>query len=57
MSCESFGGSLVDKLEPDRVPQQTQILGTMNSIPSSPYDPIFWLNHANADRLWAEWQD
>lgn len=29
----------------------------MDSIPSSPYDPIFWLNHANVDRLWAEWQD
>lgn len=21
----------------------------------SPYDPIFWLHHANVDRLWAEW--
>ena len=52
-----IGGSLVDKLEPNRVPQQTQILGTMDSVPSSPYDPIFWLNHANVDRLWAEWQD
>ncbi|MEH2290121.1 tyrosinase family protein [Nostoc sp.] len=52
-----IGGSLVDKLEPGRVPEQTQILGTMDSIPSSPYDPIFWLNHANTDRLWAEWQD
>jgi len=29
----------------------------MNSILSSPYDPIFWLNHSNVDRLWAEWQD
>lgn len=29
----------------------------MDSIPSSPYDPVFWLNHANVDRLWAEWQD
>jgi tyrosinase len=36
---------------------QIQILGTMNSILSSPYDPIFWLNHSNVDRLWAEWQD
>ncbi|MBW4452698.1 MAG: tyrosinase family protein [Nostoc indistinguendum CM1-VF10] len=32
-------------------------LGTMSNIPSSPYDPVFWLNHANADRLWAEWQE
>lgn len=49
-----IGGSLVDSKNPMR---QTQILGTMDSIPSSPYDPIFWLNHANVDRLWAEWQD
>ncbi|MEH2068977.1 MAG: tyrosinase family protein [Nostoc sp.] len=32
-------------------------LGTMGNIPSSPYDPVFWLHHANVDRLWAEWQD
>ncbi|MBF2002253.1 MAG: tyrosinase family protein [Synechococcales cyanobacterium M58_A2018_015] len=49
-----IGGSLVDRENPLR---QTRILGTMDSIPSSPYDPIFWLNHANVDRLWAEWQD
>jgi tyrosinase len=29
--------------------------GTMNSA-SSPADPIFWLHHANIDRLWAKWQ-
>ena len=53
-----IGGSLVDEIRPkDRVPHQTKIIGTMDSIPSSPYDPIFWLNHANVDRLWAEWQD
>lgn len=22
----------------------------------SPNDPVFWLHHANVDRLWAEWQ-
>ena len=32
-------------------------LGTMGSFVSSPYDPVFWLHHANVDRLWAEWQD
>jgi len=29
--------------------------GTMNS-PSSPADPIFFLHHANLDRIWSEWQ-
>lgn len=33
------------------------IFGTMANIASSPYDPVFWLLHANVDRLWAEWQD
>jgi tyrosinase len=23
---------------------------------SSPNDPVFWLVHANIDRLWAEWE-
>ena len=23
---------------------------------SSPADPIFWLHHANVDRIWAQWQ-
>ena len=29
--------------------------GTM-FLPSSPNDPVFFLHHANIDRLWAEWQ-
>lgn len=53
-----IGGSVVDDINLKQgVPKQIRILGTMDSIPCSPYDPIFWLNHANVDRLWAEWQD
>ena len=29
--------------------------GTINSA-SSPSDSVFWLHHANIDRLWAQWQ-
>lgn len=53
-----IGGSRVDQTDWAKgTPHQLEILGTMDSIPSSPYDPIFWLHHANVDRLWAEWQD
>ena len=31
-------------------------LGTMGSLAVSINDPVFWLVHANVDRLWAEWQ-
>ena len=28
----------------------------MGSVPTAAYDPIFYLHHANVDRLWADWQ-
>ncbi len=31
--------------------------GTMSSVAYSPKDPIFWLHHANIDRLWGAWCD
>lgn len=31
-------------------------LGSMSKL-SSPADPLFWLHHANVDRIWALWQD
>jgi len=30
--------------------------GTMADILVSPADPLFWLHHANIDRLWSLWQ-
>jgi len=30
--------------------------GTMGFIATAPADPIFWMHHANIDRLWWEWQ-
>ena len=32
------------------------VFGTMTVPLASPNDPIFFLHHANVDRLWAEWQ-
>ena len=49
-----IGGGFLDfsKSPPTPTP-----LGTMSNVPSSPNDPVFWLLHANVDRLWATWQD
>ncbi len=30
--------------------------GTMSRIPTAPADPLFWLHHAQMDRLWNIWQ-
>jgi len=30
--------------------------GTMAWIATAPADPIFWMHHANIDRLWWQWQ-
>jgi tyrosinase len=31
--------------------------GIMGVIPSAPGDPLFWLHHANVDRIWSVWQN
>ncbi len=31
-------------------------VGGIMATASSPSDPLFWLHHANVDRLWASWQ-
>lgn len=30
--------------------------GSMLSIPTAPCDPVFWMHHAEIDRIWAVWQ-
>ncbi len=30
--------------------------GSMHSILTAPTDPVFWMHHAEIDRIWAEWQ-
>lgn len=32
------------------------VSGTMNSINTAAFDPIFWAHHCNVDRIWAIWQ-
>jgi tyrosinase len=29
--------------------------GTMSNVPTAPADPMFWMHHAEIDRLWAIW--
>ncbi|MBW4684084.1 MAG: tyrosinase family protein [Komarekiella atlantica HA4396-MV6] len=49
------GGFLFDLTQSP--PVLIDALGTMTNVPSSPNDPVFFLHHANVDRLWAEWQN
>jgi tyrosinase len=30
--------------------------GSMGTIAAAPADPVFWMHHAEIDRIWAEWQ-
>ncbi|HEY9753882.1 MAG TPA: tyrosinase family protein [Oculatellaceae cyanobacterium] len=30
--------------------------GAMQTVPTAPNDPVFFLHHCNTDRLWAQWQ-
>ncbi|NEP49699.1 MAG: tyrosinase family protein [Moorea sp. SIO3C2] len=50
-NCNIFNRIYNRDLKDDQTPQ----LGLMRSIPSAGFDPIFWLHHANIDRLWAQW--
>ena len=30
--------------------------GSMGSVVTAPADPVFWMHHAEIDRIWAQWQ-
>lgn len=36
-------------------PANPRLPGLMSTPPAAALDPIFWLHHANIDRLWAAW--
>jgi tyrosinase len=38
-------------------PQDTDIGGLMSTPDTAGLDPIFWLHHANIDRLWEVWRE
>jgi hypothetical protein len=66
-SCASFGGQYIDGIVQDASPpygaleasphQQihTYIGGLMGTVVTAAQDPIFWMHHANIDRLWELW--
>lgn len=31
-------------------------VGLMASVPTAAFDPVFWVHHANVDRLWTLWE-
>jgi tyrosinase len=33
------------------------LLGSMGDSSNSPNDPVFYLHHANVDRIWTQWQE
>jgi hypothetical protein len=39
----------------NKVYNQIVSAGLMGNVPSAAFDPIFWVHHANIDRLWQQW--
>jgi hypothetical protein len=44
----AIGGVIVDG-------QDNATVGRMSSVKTAAFDPIFWIHHANIDRLWGDW--
>jgi hypothetical protein len=40
----------------NRIYQNDSVQAPMSDVPSSAFDPIFYLHHCNIDRLWASWE-
>lgn len=45
-----------DKTWPDWICGTRYYVGTMQALQTSANDPVFFIHHANVDRIWAEWQ-
>jgi tyrosinase len=59
-SVTNFQRGLTDAFEPslETLPHNAVhnlIGGVLGQVTISPRDPIFWVHHANIDRLWAAW--
>lgn len=37
------------------ITQTESDIGLMTTVPTAGFDPIFWVHHANIDRLWESW--
>ncbi len=64
MSTESYGGLDGNRGFREELESGERLHGFVHawvggsmSMMSSPNDPLFFMHHANIDRLWAEWQD
>ncbi len=51
----AVGGVIVTGGAPPDPAPAAQANGLMGNVPTAAFDPIFWVHHANIDRLWAVW--
>lgn len=67
---DGFGGAVLDEIDQTQGLIESQphnaihfavggaigsVGGAMASVLTAAFDPIFWVHHANIDRLWTEW--
>lgn len=55
MANGTFGG-FAPALEGIHNSGHVWVGGSMGIVPTAPADPVFWMHHAEIDRIWAEWQ-